>query len=191
MIKHEKTIVGVYESEQEAITAIDNLINRGYKKEEISVIGKNQTDVSSITEETGTAAEETAATGAVTGGALGGVTGLLVGIGALAIPGIGPIVAAGPIATTLMGALTGAGVGGLTGALIGLGIPDEEAKYYGDSVKEGKILVLVNKHDDYLNHDMEQEMPSDVEPTPVGGSIKETRFDPIRDRNPAMSNKFY
>lgn len=189
MDKPEKKIVGVYETEQDAINVIERLINQGYHKEEISVIGRNKTDVSNVTDETGTAAEDTAATGAMTGGAIGGATGLLAGIGALAIPGIGPIVAAGPIAATLMGALTGAGVGGLTGALIGLGIPDEDAKYYGNSLKEGKILVLVN-NDGYTDHDMEQEIPSEVEPTPVGGSIKETRFDTIRDRNPALSNKY-
>jgi uncharacterized membrane protein len=188
-----RTIVGVYETEQEAITAIEDLIKQGYSKEEISVIGKNLNHVSNVTEETGTAAEETAATGAITGGALGGITGLLAGIGALAIPGIGPIIAAGPIATTLMGALTGAGVGGLTGALIGLGIPDDQAKYYGNSVKEGKILVLV-KQRGYPANDIEQRMPPEMEidPTPVSGGVTdETRFDPIKERNPALSNKYF
>ncbi|MFL6556304.1 MAG: general stress protein [Bacillus sp. (in: firmicutes)] len=195
MDKHEKNIVGVYQSEQEAIAAIEDLVKQGYSKSEISVIGKDHNHVDYVTEETGTAAEDTAATGAITGGALGGATGLLAGLGALAIPGIGPIVAAGPIAASIMGALTGAGLGGLTGALIGLGIPDEDAKYYGDSVKEGKILVLVNKRDYYTNDivdfedqdERENEVPLDVEPTPDN---KRERFDTIRDRNPALSNKF-
>jgi len=192
MDKQEKKIVGVYDTEQEAVAAIEDLIQKGYDKSEISVIGKNHKDITHVTDETGTAVEDTAATGALTGGAVGGAAGLLAGIGALAIPGIGPIIAAGPIAATLMGALTGAGVGGLTGALIGMGIPDDEAKYYDESVKEGKILVLVNKHDDYLNNTSEQAIPTDVEPTGVGvgGSINETRYDTIRDRNPALNNKY-
>jgi uncharacterized membrane protein len=185
MDKHEKNIVGVYDSEQEAIAAIEDLIRRGYHKEEISVIGKNLDHVTTVTEETGTVAEETAATGAITGGAIGGLTGLLAGIGALAIPGIGPIIAAGPIAATLMGTLTGAGLGGLTGALIGLGIPDDQAKYYGNSVNEGKILVLVRDRDFRDN-----EFPPELNRTSVGGSIDETRYDMIRDRNPALNNKY-
>lgn len=148
MNMHEKKVVGVYDTEQDAIAAIENLIKQGYYKEDISVIGKN---VDHVTDETGTAAEESAVTGVLTGGTLGGVTGLLIGAGALAIPGIGPIVAAGPIAASLMGILTGASIGGLTGALVGLGIPDEEAEYYGNSVKEGKILVLIEKSDTTFN----------------------------------------
>jgi hypothetical protein len=107
-------------------------------------------------------------------------------LGALAIPGIGPIVAAGPIAASIMGALTGAGLGGLTGALIGLGIPDDDAKSYGKSVEEGKILVLVNKRDVSAGG-MEKDIPVDVEPT---ADKEDERFETIRDRNPALSNKF-
>ena len=186
MDKHGKNIVGVYQSEQEAIAAIDDLIKSGYDKSEISVIGKDDNYVDSITEETGTAAEDTAATGAITGGALGGATGLLAGLGALAIPGIGPIVAAGPIAASIMGALTGAGLGGLTGALIGLGIPDDDAKFYGESVEEGKILVLVNKRDNPDNNmvENEEEIPLDVEPVNSEAGYN------IKDRNPGLSNKF-
>lgn len=142
MDKLEKNVVGVYKSEQEAIIAIEDLVKQGYDKQDICVIGKDLKNVNYIADETGTVAEETAATGALAGGTLGGLTGLLVGVGALAIPGVGPIIAAGPIASSLIGAVAGAGLGGLTGALIAIGIPDEEAEYYGNSVKEGKILVL-------------------------------------------------
>jgi hypothetical protein len=142
MDKQEKNVVGVFDTEQEAIAAIDELLKRGYSKNEISVIGKH---VDHVTGETGAAVEESAATGAIAGGALGGVTGLLAGAGALAIPGIGPLIAAGPIAASIVGAVTGAGLGGLTGALVGMGIPDEEAEFYENSIKEGKILVLVEK----------------------------------------------
>lgn len=142
MDKLEKNVVGVYKSEQEAIIAIEDLVKQGYDKQDICVIGKDLKNVNYIADETGTVTEETAATGALAGGTLGGLTGLLVGVGALAIPGVGPIIAAGPIASSLIGAVAGAGLGGLTGALIAIGIPDEEAEYYGNSVKEGKILVL-------------------------------------------------
>jgi uncharacterized membrane protein len=142
MDKREKNVVGVYETEQEAIIAIEDLVKQGYNKQDICVIGQDLKNVNHIADETGTVAEESAATGALAGGTLGGLTGLLVGVGALAIPGVGPIIAAGPIASSLIGAVAGAGLGGLTGALIAIGIPDDEAEYYGNSVKEGKILVL-------------------------------------------------
>jgi uncharacterized membrane protein len=152
MDRTEKNVVGVYDTEQEAIIAIEKLVRDGYNKQDICVIGQDLKNVNHIADETGTVAEEGAAKGAITGGTLGGLTGLLVGIGALAIPGAGPIIAAGPIASSLIGTITGAGLGGLTGALIGLGIPDDEAEYYGNSVKEGKILVLTK---DRIDHPMD------------------------------------
>lgn len=138
-----KKLVGVFASEQDASNAIRDLQALGYDSSEISVIGKNRDDIDSIHDETGTKAPEGIATGAATGGLLGGVTGLLAGLGALAIPGIGPIVAAGPIAATLTGAAVGAGAGGLVGGLVGLGIPEDEAEEYNTYVKHGRILVLV------------------------------------------------
>lgn len=162
MDKNMKNVVGVYDTQQEAINAIDRLLDQGYHKDEISVIGKN---VDHVAEDTGTAMEETAAAGAAVGGALGGIPGLLAGAGALAIPGVGPFIAAGPIAAGLMGAVTGASLGGLTGALIGMGIPDDEAEHYENSVKAGKIIVLVEKRYDnrndrnYLHEDNELDHP--------------------------------
>ena len=87
---------------------------------------------------------EGATVGASTGGVVGGTIGLLAGIGALAIPGLGPFIAAGPIMAALSGGAIGAGVGGLTGALVGLGIPEYEAKRYEGKVKEGGILISVH-----------------------------------------------
>ncbi|MFC4775917.1 general stress protein [Paenibacillus sp. GCM10023252] len=147
-----KKIVGVFHSQDEAIRAIESLKRQGYTSDEISIVAKNRDDVNDVSEETGTMAPEGLASGAAAGGVLGGVTGLLAGLGLLAIPGIGPILAAGPIAATLTGAAVGAGAGGLVGGLIGLGIPEEEAKQYNDYVKEGRILVLVEsdmKRDNY------------------------------------------
>ncbi|MEK4031160.1 MULTISPECIES: general stress protein [Bacillaceae] len=147
MLNHnnEKRIVGVYDDHTEAIEAIEDLKRQGYNSEEISVISKERDDVEYVEETTDTKAEEGAATGAATGGILGGLAGVAAGAGALAIPGIGPIVAAGPIVAGLTGAAAGAGAGGLTGALIGLGIPEEDADRYNEYVKQGKMLVLVDR----------------------------------------------
>ncbi|MDQ0195005.1 general stress protein [Paenibacillus wynnii] len=139
-----KKIVGIFDSEHEATRAIEGLQNQGFTNQEISVITRDRDELRNISDETGTMAPEGVATGAATGGVLGGVTGLLAGIGALAIPGIGPILAAGPIVATLTGAAIGAGAGGLVGGLIGLGIPEDEAKEYERYVESGKILVLVD-----------------------------------------------
>lgn len=142
-------VVGSYRSEEQAIEAIEDLKRSGHRPEDISVLSKSEEETKNVTEETGTHAGEGAATGALAGGALGGLGGVLAGIGALAIPGIGPIVAAGPIVAGLTGAAAGAGVGGLAGALIGMGIPEDEAKDYENRFNEGEILVMVE--DDTLD----------------------------------------
>ncbi|MFS0637985.1 general stress protein [Mesobacillus foraminis] len=165
--EHEKHIVGVYDNEQEAISAVEDLKRQGYAAEDISVIGRNNEEVEEINDATGTKTEEGLAAGAATGGILGGLTGLLAGIGALAIPGIGPIVAAGPIAATLTGAAVGAGAGGLTGALIGMGIPEEDADRYEGYVKEGKILVVVERREDRVQDPFD----ASSDQTLTGGTI--------------------
>ncbi|WP_407074352.1 general stress protein [Paenibacillus lacisoli] len=139
-----RKIVGVFDTEQAASRAIEDLKTNGFHTEDISVIAKDRQEVADLSEETGTKAPEGVASGAATGGVVGGVAGLLAGIGALAIPGIGPILAAGPIAAVLTGAAVGAGAGGLVGGLVGLGIPEDEASVYDTNVSEGKILVLVD-----------------------------------------------
>ncbi|MEC2074683.1 general stress protein [Metabacillus fastidiosus] len=153
MYEHEKHLVGVYNTEQEVIQAVEDLKRQGYSTEDISVIGKNKDEIKDINDATGTKAEEGLAAGLATGGILGGLVGLLAGVGALAIPGIGPLIAAGPIAATLTGAAVGAGAGGLAGALIGMGIPEEEASRYEGFVKEGKILVVVERRENHIGDD--------------------------------------
>lgn len=138
-------IVGVFENEREASRAIQNLQAQGFTSEEISVVAKDRDDLRAIDEETGTKAPEGMAAGAAAGGVLGGVTGLLAGVGALAIPGIGPILAAGPLAAALTGLAVGAGAGGLVGGLVGLGIPEDEAEEYEEHLNRGNILVLVDE----------------------------------------------
>ncbi|MCL6459582.1 MAG: low temperature-induced protein, partial [Gorillibacterium sp.] len=111
----------------------------------ISIIGKNSSDVDIITTETGTRVPEGMATGVATGGVLGGVTGLLAGVGAIALPGIGPLVVAGPNVVALTDVTLGAWAGGLVGGLVGLGFSEQEATEYNSYVSDGKILVLVDE----------------------------------------------
>ncbi|WP_077587873.1 general stress protein [Planococcus lenghuensis] len=145
MADQNHAVVGYYENEREAIRTIEDLKEQGYRADQISVISKDRAETEHITEETDTEAGEGAAAGALAGGAIGGIGGVLAGIGALAIPGIGPVLAAGPIAAGLAGAAAGAGVGGLAGALIGMGVPEDEAHEYEEHVNQGKILVLVEE----------------------------------------------
>ncbi|MBE9064557.1 YsnF/AvaK domain-containing protein [cf. Phormidesmis sp. LEGE 11477] len=145
--------VGVFKTRAEAERVIHDMDEAGLNMERVSVVARDADEVSGIEtgvkeEEVGNHADDGAATGAITGGAIGGVGGLLVGLGALAIPGIGPILLAGAeataIATTLAGGAIGAAAGGLVGALIGLGIPEERARVYNDRVASGEYLVMVN-----------------------------------------------
>lgn len=144
----ERRIVGVFDTDQGAVKAIEDLKRQGYTTDEISVISKNRDDLNYVTDETDTKAPEGAAAGAATGGVVGGLTGLLAGLGLLVVPGIGPVLAAGPIAATLTGLVIGAGTGGIVGGLIGLGIPEDEAKRYDDDLDAGRILVLVDTDPD-------------------------------------------
>ena len=143
-----KRAVGLYYSCEEAESAVRALKYAGYDMDNISVIARDINYIAGeTTEEVGNKADEGATAGAFTGGALGSITGLLVGLGALAVPGIGPILLAGAeattIATTLAGAGIGAAAGSLVGALIGLGIPEAKAKLYSDRVESGSFLIMV------------------------------------------------
>lgn len=146
-----KKIVGIFKAEEHAIKAIDGLRSSGYTDDEISIITKDEEKYNSLTAKVGKditnkkTSASGASAGAVTGGTIGGLGGLLLGLGALAIPGVGPIVAAGPIATAITGALAGGAVGGLAGALIDYGVPEVEAKEYEERINEGDILVLVDE----------------------------------------------
>ena len=144
-------VVGVYENEHEAIIAIEGLKQQGYSTGEISVLSKDKDVLTDLEEVTGSKAMKGMEAGVVTGGVLGSGFGLIAGIVGFAIPGFGPILAVGPIATALAGGLAGVGIGGLAGALVGLGISDEVAEQYESDVREGKILVLVDQHDPFVN----------------------------------------
>jgi hypothetical protein len=139
-----KAVFGLVDSEAQAERIVDGLKAAGFSNNDISVLFPDKSGTRDFAHEQNTKAPEGAAAGAGTGGVLGGALGWLVGIGSLAIPGVGPFIAAGPIMAALAGAGVGAAVGGLSGALIGLGIPEYEAKQYEGKLKEGKILISVH-----------------------------------------------
>ena len=139
-----KAVFGLVDSEGQAERIVDGLKAAGFSNNDISVLFPDKSGTRDFAHEQHTKAPEGAAAGAGTGGVLGGVFGWLVGIGSLAIPGVGPFIAAGPIVAALAGAGVGAAVGGLSGALIGLGIPEYEAKQYEGKIKEGNILISVH-----------------------------------------------
>ena len=143
-VRPRATVVGLFRKTLAAERAIRDLKDAGFTDQQIGVLMRDPDEARRVAEQTGTKAGEGAAAGAITGGTLGGLVGLLAGIGALVIPGIGPIVAGGALASTLAGAGIGAAAGGLLGALIGLGIPEEEARYYELGLQEGGILVSVD-----------------------------------------------
>lgn len=142
-----KAVFGIAKSESQAIAMADNLKVAGFSENDISVLFPDKQGSKDFAHEQHTKAPEGAATGAGSGAILGGALGWMVGIGALAIPGLGPFIAAGPIMAALAGAAGGAAAGGLTGALIGMGIPEYEAKRYEGKVKDGNILLSVHTED--------------------------------------------
>jgi hypothetical protein len=123
---------------------VDDLRNAGFSANDISVLFPDKRGSRDFAHEKGTKAPEGATTGAATGGLLGGVLGWLAGIGAIAIPGVGPLIAAGPIMAALGGAAVGAAGGGLVGALIGMGLPEYEARQYAEKLRSGNFLISVH-----------------------------------------------
>jgi hypothetical protein len=135
---------GIYSTNLAAERAVDQLVAAGFSNQDVSVLMSDRQGAKDFAAEKNTKAPEGATTGAGVGGAVGGTLGLLAGIGALAIPGVGPLIAAGPIMGALAGLGVGGTVGGLVGALIGLGIPEYEAKRYEGRVKDGGVLLSVH-----------------------------------------------
>jgi hypothetical protein len=128
-------------------TIIEKLRSAGFHSNDISVLFPDKSTTKDFAYEKHTKAPEGATTGVATGGVVGGALGWLIGIGSLAIPGVGPFIAAGPILAALSGAAIGATVGGIAGTLIGLGIPEMEAKRYEGKIKDGRILISVHAVD--------------------------------------------
>ena len=142
-----KSVLCITKTDTQAIAIVDRLKTAGFSPNDISVLLPDKAGTKDFAHEQHTKAPEGAVTGAGTGGVLGGALGWLVGIGALAIPGVGPFIAAGPILAALSGAAAGAALGGVTGALIGMGIPEYEAKRYEGKIKEGNVLISVHAQD--------------------------------------------
>jgi hypothetical protein len=142
-----KSVFCIVAHRNQAEQIVDNLKRAGFSNNDISVLFPDESTTRDFGHEKNTKAPEGIATGAGIGGVVGGALGWLVGIGALAIPGVGPFIAAGPIMAALGGAAVGATVGGIAGGLIGLGIPELEAKRYEGKIKAGNILLSVHTED--------------------------------------------
>lgn len=138
------SVFGIVKSYPQAEQAVDRLQTSGFRPDEISVLFPDTQGKHDFGHVKATKAPEGATTGGVAGGVTGGVLGLLAGIGSLAIPGVGPFIAAGPIMAALSGAAIGAGTGGLIGALVGMGIPEVEAKRYESKLRAGNYLIAVD-----------------------------------------------
>ena len=142
-----KSVFCIATTQGQAEDIVRTLQSQGFADSEISVLLPDTAGTHDIGHVKNTKAPEGTATGAATGGLTGGVIGLLAGIGALAIPGVGPFIAAGPIMAALSGAAVGATAGGIVGGLIGLGIPEIEAKRYEEKLKKGNYLISVHAND--------------------------------------------
>jgi hypothetical protein len=137
-------VFGIFRDRTHVERGIDVLVENGFRTEDISVLLPENQGTKDFAAEKHTKLPEGTATGATAGAVVGGTLGLLAGIGALAIPGLGPFIAAGPIMGALAGVGSGGVVGGVIGALVGMGMPEYEAKRYEGMIKEGKILLSVH-----------------------------------------------
>jgi hypothetical protein len=141
------SVFGIYPTHDAADAAVDALRARGFRNTDISVLFPQNAGSKDFAHQKGTKAPEGASAGAGSGAVIGGALGWLAGIGALAIPGLGPFIAAGPIMAALAGMGAGGALGGIAGALIGLGMPEYEAKRYEGRVRKGGILLSVHADD--------------------------------------------
>lgn len=137
-------VFGIFKTVGQAERAVDALLLARFSNSDVSVLLPDNQSTKDFAHEKNTKAPEGTATGVAAGGTIGGTLGLLAGIGALAIPGVGPFIAAGPIMGALAGMGVGGAVGGLVGALVGMGIPEFEAKRYEGRVKDGGVLLSVH-----------------------------------------------
>jgi hypothetical protein len=144
MANKDTAVFGIYKSEAASETAVNTITTAGFSHNAVSVLLPDNATTREFAHEKNTKAPEGAATGVTAGGILGGSLGLLAGIGALAIPGFGPLIAAGPIMGALAGLGAGGAVGGIIGALLGMGVPEYEAKRYAGRMKEGGVLLSVH-----------------------------------------------
>lgn len=137
-------VFGIYPTYAAVESGVDSLQAAGFRSTDISVLFPENVGTKDFAHQKNTKAPEGATAGGVSGGVIGGALGWLTGIGALAIPGVGPLIAAGPIVAALAGVGAGAAIGGIAGALVGMGIPEYEAKRYEGRIKSGGILLSVH-----------------------------------------------
>jgi hypothetical protein len=137
------TVFGMFPSRREAEAAVHALERAGFARDSISVAMRHDESLHSVDADPAPETAEGAAAGAVSGGVVGGTVGLLAGLGVIAIPGLGPALAAGWLASTLLGAGVGAAAGGLIGGLVGMGVPEEDAKRFESTFQQGGVLVAV------------------------------------------------
>jgi hypothetical protein len=177
-----RAIFCIVHDPQTAQAIVERLRGAGFAATDISVLLPDRTGTRDFAHEHNTKAPEGAMAGGAAGGVLGGVAGWLVGIGSLAIPGLGPFVAAGPILAALSGAAAGAAVGGLTGALVGMGVPEYEAKRYEGKLREGNILISVHT-DDGDQRDRAKEIFESAGAEDIGTAGEQAVREPKRDRD--------
>lgn len=144
MATKKRSVFGIYQSVAQAEKAVNALLADGFASDDVSALMPDHGGPNALITRKETKAPEGASAGATTGGVIGGALGVLVGIGALAIPGVGPLIAAGPIVAGLAGLGAGGAVGGLVGAFVGMGIPEYEARRYEGHVKSGGVLVSIH-----------------------------------------------
>ena len=144
MASKKTAVFGIYHNVDQAERVVDRLKAEGFSNDDISVLMPDNQGSKDFAHEKNTKAPEGTTTGVTAGGVIGGTLGLLAGIGVLAIPGVGPFIAAGPIMGALAGLGVGGAVGGLIGALVGMGIPEYEAKRYEGHIKAGGVLLSVH-----------------------------------------------
>jgi len=144
MATSNKAVFGIYSSVDQAEHAVNVLTEEAFSSQDVSVLMPDQSSTREFAHHKDTKAPEGATAGVTAGGVVGGTLGVLVGLGALAIPGFGPLLAAGPIVAGLAGLGAGGAVGGLIGALAGMGIPEYEARRYEGRVKDGGVLLSVH-----------------------------------------------
>jgi len=138
------SVYGICSTRTQAESCVDALSTAGFRTDDVSLLAPDRDSTKELAAEKHTKAPEGTTTGATAGGVVGGALGLLAGVGMIAIPGVGPFIAAGPIMATLAGVGAGAATGGILGALVGAGIPEYEAKRYEGRVRDGGILVSVH-----------------------------------------------
>lgn len=172
-------VYGIANTTEQAESIVTKLQSSGFSSTDISVLFPDKAGTRDFAHEKNTKAPEGATTGGLAGMGVGGTLGLLAGIGALAIPGVGPFIAAGPIMAALSGAAIGGATGGLIGALVGLGIPELEAKQYEGKVRAGNILISVHVEngDDRTRAKevLEEAGATDVSSTSEAGVPKDSR----------------